>query len=96
MLAPDQGEDDMANPLADGNLDAIPAEVWKRMNISKQEFAQLREHMIERNQRTPAAGTPAPDFEIERLSGKGQRTGRSFRLSSRRGTPVGLIFGSYT
>jgi hypothetical protein len=52
--------------------------------------------MIARDQRTPAAGTPAPDFEIERLSGKGQRTGRSFRLSSRRGTPVGLIFGSYT
>ena len=86
----------MANPLADGNLDAIPAEVWKKMNISKQEFAKLRDHMLERDKRTPAARTPAPDFEIERLSERGQRTGQSFRLSSRRGTPVGLIFGSYT
>lgn len=86
----------MANPLADGNLDAIPAEVWKKMNISKQEFAKLRDHMLERDKRTPAAGTPAPDFEIERLSEKGQRTGQSFQLSSRRGRPVGLIFGSYT
>jgi hypothetical protein len=86
----------MANPLADGNLDAIPAEVWKQMNISKQDFAKLREHMLEREKHTPAAGTLAPDFEIERLSAKGERTGQSFRLSSRRGRPVGLIFGSYT
>ncbi len=86
----------MANPLADGNLDAIPAEVWKQMNISKQDFAKIREQMIEREKGVPAVGAPAPDFEIERLSPKGQRTGETLRLSSLRGRPVGLIFGSYT
>lgn len=86
----------MANPLADGNLDAIPAELWKQMNISKEDFLALREQMLVREARTPAAGTLAPDFEIERLSEKGKRTGQTLRLSSLRGKPVGLIFGSYT
>jgi hypothetical protein len=85
-----------ANPLADGNIDAIPAELWKQMNISKEDFLALREQMIEREKRTPAAGTEAPDFEIERLSEKGERTGQTLKLSSLRGRPVGLIFGSYT
>ena len=38
----------------------------------------------------------APDFELERLSPEGRRTGQTFRLSSGRGRPVGLVFGSYT
>lgn len=86
----------MANPLADGNIDAIPPELWKQMNISKEDFLKLREQMVEREKRTPAVGTEAPDFEIERLSEKGKRTGETLRLSSRRGRPVGLVFGSYT
>ena len=39
--------------------------------------------------------TPAPDFEVERLSSAGKRTGELFRLSSFRGAPVALAFGSY-
>ena len=86
----------MANPLRDRNLDEIPEALWKQMNISKEDFAKLREHMIEREKGVPAVGAPAPDFEIERLSPKGQRTGETLRLSSLRGRPVGLVFGSYT
>ena len=52
--------------------------------------------MLEREKRTPAAGSEAPDFEIERLSDEGKRTGQTLRLRSLRGRPVGLIFGSYT
>jgi len=86
----------MANPLQDRNLDDIPEALWKQMNISKEDFAKIREQMIEREKRVPAVGTAAPDFEIERLSPKGERTGKTLRLSSLRGRPVGLIFGSYT
>lgn len=85
-----------SNPLVDGNVDAIPPEVWKKMNISKEDFLVLRDRMAEREKRTPAAGSEAPDFEIERLSPRGERTGQTLRLSSLRGRPVGLIFGSYT
>ena len=86
----------MANPFADGNVDAIPAALWKQMNITKQDFLALRERMLEREKGTPAVGAQAPDFEIERLSETGKRTEQTLRLSSRRGRPVGLVFGSYT
>ena len=46
--------------------------------------------------RVPQIGTLAPDFEIERLSPEGHRTGDYLRLSSTRGMPVALVFGSYT
>jgi hypothetical protein len=46
--------------------------------------------------RSPQIGDEAPDFALERLSAAGERTGERLRLSSLRGTPVGLIFGSYT
>ena len=41
-------------------------------------------------------GTMAPDFEIDMLTRTYKRTGERCRLSSLRGTPVGLVFGSYT
>ena len=40
---------------------------------------------------TPKVGDTAPDFELASLDGD-----RRVRLSSLRGRPVGLIFGSYT
>ena len=86
----------MANPLVDGNIDAIPPALWKQMNISKQDFLELRERMVEREKNVPEVGSEAPDFEIERLSTKGKRSGQTLRLSSLRGRPVGLVFGSYT
>jgi hypothetical protein len=44
-----------------------------------------------REARAPRAGDPAPDFELDSLDGKSR-----VRLSTLRGRPVGLIFGSYT
>ncbi|NKB20787.1 MAG: hypothetical protein GKS01_09830 [Alphaproteobacteria bacterium] len=45
---------------------------------------------------SPQVGDAAPDFQLERLGPAGERTGEQMSLSSLRGKPVGLIFGSYT
>jgi hypothetical protein len=76
--------------------DKIPDEVFQRMNISREDFREVTARMAERDARTPAVGTPAPDFELELLDGKGVRTGEYRRLSAHRGRPVALVFGSYT
>jgi len=68
----------------------------RRMNISRDDYARMRAARVERERHAPAVGTLAPDFTVERLSPTGARTGESFRLSSTRGRPVALIFGSYT
>jgi hypothetical protein len=85
----------MAFPMPE-NPDDLPAAVWKAMNLSREQYTGIRAYMIERDRRTPAVGDPAPDFEIERLSPEGKRTGKTFRLSETRGRPVALVFGSYT
>ena len=82
--------------LADMDLDKIPDQAFEKMGITRDGLRAIREQMKERDARTPAAGSPAPDFEIERLSPDGKRTGEMFRLSSTRGRPVALVFGSYT
>lgn len=61
--------------------------------VTREEF---RERMIERRRRmdeaSPKVGDRAPDFDLPVLHGDGERV----RLSELVGTPVGLIFGSYT
>ena len=44
----------------------------------------------------PKTGEIAPDFEVEKLSLTGDRTGEMFRLSSKRERPLAMIMGSYT
>lgn len=75
---------------------AIPPEKWKRMTTTPEAYTKMRAERVEREQLAPEEGTPAPDFEVERLDRDGQRTGRMFKLSSTRGQPVALAFGSYT
>lgn len=82
--------------LLDVDLDEIPDAMFEKMGITREGFREIRRTMAEREARTPAVGDPAPDFEIERLSAEGQRTGETFRLSEHRGRPVALVFGSYT
>ena len=69
---------------------------WVEMGISQAEFAERWRIRLERNLGAPEIGSPAPDFNLEILSSAGEQTGEKFRLSSARGQPVGLIFGSYT
>lgn len=51
---------------------------------------------LEADRNSPQVGEEAPDFELERLDRSGRRSSETLRLSSLRGKPVGLIFGSYT
>jgi hypothetical protein len=78
------------------NPDELPDELFEKINLTREQFKEIHAMMRERDAKTPAVGTEAPDFEIERLSAKGARTGENFRLSSLRGRPVALVFGSYT
>jgi hypothetical protein len=45
---------------------------------------------------SPQIGDQAPDFQLEQLGTTGERIGKQMTLSSLRGKPVGMIFGSYT
>jgi len=86
----------MAPGMMDLDVDKLPDDVFDKLGLSRDEFREVQARMAERAARTPAAGTPAPDFEIERLSPDGKRTGETFQLASARGRPVALVFGSYT
>jgi hypothetical protein len=74
----------------------IPAAKWANMMMTPEEYAAMREARLARQRKAPRLGDPAPDFTLERLSADGSRTGGTFSLSSVKGRPVGLIFGSYT
>ncbi len=54
------------------------------------------ERRLEADKNAPQPGDVAPDCTLELLSAGGTRTGESLALSSLRGKPVGLIFGSFT
>ena len=66
------------------------------MRMSPEEYTAMRTERLEHEARAPALGDPAPDFELERLTPDGGRSGRTFRLFESRGRPLGLVFGSYT
>ncbi len=87
--------------------DELPERIAKRIaTISDEELefrGRTREGMrqswrqrIERDKGSPRIGDEAPEFELERLSPAGMRTGETVKLTSLRGRPVGLIFGSFT
>ncbi len=65
-------------------------------DITEAEFDAYHDWRRERQSRVPQPGSPAPDFELEGLGADGARTGRRVRLSALKGTPVALVFGSYT
>lgn len=68
----------------------------KEWGISREEYDRLQALKLERESRIAPVGAMASDFELELLSPKGDRTGETVRLSSLRGRPVALAFGSYT
>ncbi len=55
-------------------------------------FERFAEEQHRREELAPQVGQEAPDFDLPVLNGGG----RTVRLSSLRGSPVALIFGSYT
>ena len=78
------------------DIAGLDLERLKRLNISPEDYIKVKELAGEREKRVPQVGDMAPEFELERLSGDGKRTGENVRLSSLRGKPVVLYFGSYT
>ena len=77
-------------------IKGLDPERLKRLNISPEDYIKVKELADEREKRVPQIGDPAPDFQLERLTGDGKRTDQRVRLSSLRGKPVLLYFGSYT
>ena len=76
--------------------DDQPAELFEKIGLSREQYgAMIRERSL-RDQIAPKGGEPAPDFEVERLTPAGTRSGEMFHLSSHRGKPVALVFSSYT
>ncbi len=78
------------------DIKGLDLERLKRLNISPEDYIKVKQAADERERHVPEIGDPAPDFELERISGGGKRTGDHVRLSSLRGKPVLLYFGSYT
>ena len=88
-----------AEILSSGILIRDEEEIQKKMkewNISRDEYDRLQAVKVERESRVAPVGAMAPDFELEQLSPEGDRTAEKTRLSSFRGQPVALAFGSYT
>jgi hypothetical protein len=67
-----------------------------KWNISAEEYSRRVDEQIEREKRVPPLGEITPDFELEKLTAEGGRTGEMYRLSEHRGAPLALAFGSYT
>ncbi|MDF1596417.1 MAG: hypothetical protein P1T08_10040 [Acidimicrobiia bacterium] len=64
---------------------------WTRKGMRRRFLDRMERDLV-----SPQLGDEAPDFELELLTATGKRTGDLMGLSSLRGKPVGLIFGSYT
>ncbi len=48
------------------------------------------------HQSAPEVGDQAPEFELERITSSGDRTGKTVKLSSMQGNLVALMFGNLT
>ena len=88
-----------AEILSSGILIRDEQEIQKKLkewNISREEYDRLQAVKLEREKKVAPVGAMAPDFKLEQLSPEGDQTGETTRLSSFRGRPVALAFGSYT
>ncbi len=74
----------------------ISDEALAELMISREDWTEMRSKRNEIEKSVPQVGDEAPDFNLEKLTFDGVRTGEFVRLSSLRGKPVTLYFGSYT
>jgi len=71
--------------------------VWLQISdITEEQFEANMAEERAREAFVPKVGSQAPDFAADVLDRDRKRTGEQVRLSDLRGTPVGLVFGSYT
>ena len=69
------------------------------IEISDITAGEFDAHMAEQKAReavVPRPGDMAPDFTADLLGPGRERTGEQVQLSSLRGKPVGIVFGSFT
>ena len=73
-------------------------QVWLDIsdNMTEEQFDAMMAANKARQVKVPEQGSEAPDFNLDVLDREKGRTGEKISLSSFRGKPVGLIFGSYT
>lgn len=72
-------------------------QIWLDISdMTAEEFQKYQEDHKKRQAGVPQVGSDAPDFEADVLDRERKRTGETWRLSSSRGRPVGLVFGSFT
>ena len=86
---------DLPQPVAD-RIASISDEELEFRGLTREGMRERFLDRMERDKHSPKVGEVAPDFELELLSPAGQRTDDRLSLSSLRGKPVGLIFGSFT
>lgn len=93
-------QDVSVEPKAPEGAKQTPEELkqmWLSISdISEAEFDNYQVWRRDRQSRVPQPGTAAPDFDLEELGADGKRSGGRVRLSALKGTPVALVFGSYT
>ncbi len=72
--------------------------IWLEIseNLTEDSFDAMMAESKGRQAGVPQVGAEAPDFTLERLTADRKRTGDYVTLSSLRGKPVALCFGSYT
>ncbi len=71
--------------------------IWLEISdMTGEEFDTMMVEHGEHQLGAPKVGDMAPDFTAELLGAGRKRTGEFVTLSSKRGRPVALAFGSYT
>ena len=74
----------------------ISDERLKKLNISRDDYEEVKRIANAREENVPQVGDAAPEFDLQLLTASGEPTGETVSLSSLRGQPVMLYFGSFT
>lgn len=94
------GEFMVALRSGEKRLDDFPDEVVNRVvkmfSMSRQDLQSRFDKGVLLEKNSPKPGMTAPDFRLELMDRKGNRTGEQVQISKQRDKPVALIFGSYT
>jgi hypothetical protein len=77
------------------DFEALPDEYFTSLDTTRAALQAAVAEQRRADALAPAVGDPAPDFSLPRLLAD-RSLGAPIRLSTLRGRPVALLFGSYT
>lgn len=86
----------MSQGLGMPDVDKLTPEQLKQLGLSRQALKDIFEKKEAREKYAPDEGSLAPDFNLKKLDTDGKLTDERLSLSSLKGKPVALVFGSYT